>query len=75
MGRDSILVRLNVMLNKREVAKAGKRSQSILSVDSQLVKLGSLTNLEKCINGNKKINGKKRHVITNTVGGDPESCG
>jgi len=75
MGRDSILVRLNVMLNKREVAKAGKRSQSILSVDNQLVKLGSLTNLEKCIIGNKKINGKKRHVITNTVGGDPESCG
>lgn len=39
-----------------------------MSIDSQSVKSGPLTNLEKGIDGNKKINGRKRHVITDTLG-------
>ena len=40
----------------------------MLSIDSQSVKSGPFTHLDKGIDGNKKINGCKRHVITDSLG-------
>jgi hypothetical protein len=41
---------------------------SILPIDSQSVKSETFTALEKGIDGNKKVNGRKRHVVTDTLG-------
>ncbi|WP_294303017.1 IS5 family transposase [uncultured Chryseobacterium sp.] len=68
-GKDGTLSRLNAMLNKMERKRQGKRqTPSLLSIDSQSIKSGPLTQLEKGVDGNKKINGRKRHVITDTLG-------
>jgi putative transposase len=48
--------------------KAGKKqSPSLGLIDSQSVKTSSVTK-DKGIDGNKKINGRKRHVMTDTLG-------
>lgn len=39
-----------------------------MSIDIQSVKSGVFTALEKGIDGNKKVNGRKRHVVTDTLG-------
>ena len=41
---------------------------SLLSIDSQSIKSGPFTSEDKGIDGNKKINGRKRHIITDTLG-------
>ena len=64
------------MLNKLERKRQGKQqTPSLLSIDSQGIKSGPLTSLEKGIDGNKKINGRKRHVITDILGPIRESSG
>ena len=40
----------------------------MLSIDSQSVKAGPFVSEEKGIDGNKKVNGRKRHIITDTLG-------
>jgi len=68
-GADGTLCRLNNTLNQMERIRQGKApTPSLLSIDIQSVKSGSFTTLEKGIDGNKKINGRKRHVITDTIG-------
>jgi hypothetical protein len=59
---------LNVRLNKMERIRQGKEEiPSLLSIDSQSIKPGPFTHLNKGVDGNKKINGRKRHVITDTA--------
>lgn len=68
-GSDGTLMRLNFMLNKFERLRQGKEeTPSLLSIDSQSVKSAPFTSRDKGIDGNKKINGRKRHVITDTLG-------
>lgn len=66
---DGTLARLNFGLNMMERERQGKSATpSMLSIDGQSVKAGPLTSLAKGIDGNKKINGRKRHVVTDTLG-------
>ncbi len=55
-------------LREKVREKKGKQiSPSLGLIDSQSVKTASLTQ-EKGIDGNKKINGRKRFILTDTVG-------
>lgn len=55
-------------LRKQVRRKHGKQdSPSLGLLDSQSVKVSSMTK-EKGIDGNKKINGRKRHILTDTLG-------
>ena len=59
---------LNTKLNQIERESQGKSTTpSLLSIDSQSVKSGPFTHLDKGIDGNKKINGGKRHLITDSL--------
>ena len=67
--RDGSLDRLNEGLNRKERTRQGKEeSPSLLSIDSQSIKAAPFVSKEKGIDGNKKINGRKRHIITDTLG-------
>ena len=66
---DGTLERLNWSLNRRERERLGKEeTPSLFSIDSQSVKVASFIGENTGIDGNKKINGRKRHVITDTLG-------
>jgi len=66
---DGTLALLNSELNKLERNRKGKEeTPSMLSIDSQSVKSSAFTSKDKGIDGNKKINGRKRHIITDTLG-------
>ncbi len=41
---------------------------SAAAVDSQSVKKGSLISVETGIDGNKNVNGRKRHLAVDTLG-------
>jgi len=63
------LEKLNTSLNRRERERVGKEeTPSMLSVDSQSVKAAPFVHEDRGIDGNKRINGRKRHVITDTLG-------
>lgn len=66
---DGTLKRLNWHLNRQERQRQKKEpSPSMLSIDSQSVKVGPFISQETGVDGNKKINGRKRHIITDTLG-------
>jgi len=66
---DGTLQRLNEGLNRKERKRQGKKSTpSMLSIDSQSIKAGPFINKDRGIDGNKRINGRKRHVVTDTLG-------
>ena len=66
---DGTLGRLNEGLNRAERKRQGKEaSPSMLLIDTQSVKCGPFVSENKGIDGNKKVNGRKRHVITDTLG-------
>lgn len=66
---DGTLNGLNAMLNMYERRHFSKESTpSLLSIDSQSVKGSPFTGKDKGIDGNKKINGRKCHIITDTLG-------
>ena len=66
---DGTLQKLNEGLNRKERKRQNKASTpSMLSIDSQSIKTGPFVSKDKGIDGNKKINGRKRHVITDTLG-------
>ena len=48
--------------------KANKKLQSLLCLDSQSIKSAPFVNQAKGIDGNKFINGRKRHIIVDTLG-------
>ncbi len=67
--KNGALKRLNTGLDMIERKRQGKEgTPSMLSIDSQSVKSGPFTHESKGVNGNKKINGRKRHMITDTLG-------
>jgi len=67
--KDGTLIRLNASLNQLERKRVGRvATPSLLSIDSQSVKSSSFISQDKGVDGNKKINGRKRHVITDTIG-------
>ncbi len=66
---DGTLEKLNWDLNRMERQRLGKEdSPSLLSIDSQSVKVAPFVSQDKGIDGNKKVNGRKRHVICDTLG-------
>lgn len=66
---DGTLQKLNEGLNRKERLRQGKEeTPSMLSIDSQSIKVAPFINKEKGIDGNKRINGRKRHIITDTMG-------
>jgi putative transposase len=63
------LEKLNWKLNLKERKRQGKQpSPSLMSIDSQSIKVAPFIVKETGVDGNKKINGRKRHVITDTLG-------
>jgi putative transposase len=53
----------------RERKKAGRQDlPSVLAIDSQSVKIVQFTSQDKGIDGNKKVNGRKRHVAVDCLG-------
>ena len=66
---DGTLEHLNSELNKMERKRQGKQeTPSLLCIDSQSVKLAPFMNQERGTDGNKKVNGRKRHMIVDTLG-------
>lgn len=66
---DGTLNTLNEKLNIEERKRQNKEpSPSMLSIDSQSVKAGPFVSEQKGLDGNKKVNGRKRHIITDTLG-------
>ena len=66
---DGSLECLNSSLNQKERQQQGKEeTPSMLSIDSQSIKGGPFISQDKGIDGNKRINGRKRPVITDTLG-------
>ncbi len=67
--KDGTLERLNSELNKKERKRQGKSdTPSMLCIDSQSVKSVPFVNKDKGIDGNKLVNGRKRHLIVDTLG-------
>ena len=61
--------RLNAGLNCLERLRVGKKeTPSMLSIDTQSVKAAPFVSEQRGIDGNKRVNGRKRHVITDTLG-------
>ena len=67
--KDGTLERLNAGLNKRERKRVEKEeTPSLLSIDSQSVKAAPFISQAKGIDGNKRVNGRKRHILTDSLG-------
>ncbi len=67
--RDGTLEKLNWQLNIRERRRVKKEdSPSLLCSDSQSIKVAPFIGKQTGIDGNKKVNGRKRHVVTDTLG-------
>ena len=67
--KDGTFSSLNTKRNRYERERKGKQATpSVLSIDSQSIKGGPFLSSNKGVDGNKKINGRKRHVITDTLG-------
>lgn len=66
---DGTLERLNWQLNIKERQRLKKPdTPSLLSIDSQSVKVAAFIQQDTGVDGNKKLNGRKRHVIVDTLG-------
>jgi putative transposase len=64
-----IIEELLAFLAIRERKKAGRQAlPSVLAIDSQSVKIVQFTTQEKGIDGNKKVNGRKRHLAVDCLG-------
>lgn len=67
--RDGTLEQLNWQLNIRERKRVKKKaSPSLLCIDSQSIKVAPFVAQQTGVDGNKKVNGRKRHVVTDTLG-------
>jgi transposase len=56
---------LNMLLRKQKEREA---TPSAVSIDSQSIKKAPFISEQTGIDGNKKINGRKRHILTDTIG-------
>lgn len=67
--KDGTLQKINEGLNRKERIRQGKEATpSMLNIDSQSVKAGPFVGHDKGIDGNKRVNGRKRHIVTDTLG-------
>lgn len=67
--QDGTLVRLNAGLNQLERQRQGKKpTPSMVCIDSQSIKVAPFIKEDKGLDGNKKINGRKRHLLVDTLG-------
>jgi putative transposase len=67
--KDGTLAKLNIGLNMLRRAKEGRDPDpSLLCADSQSVKANAMINLDRGIDGNKRINGRKRQTLVDTMG-------
>ncbi|MDW7694826.1 IS5 family transposase [Flammeovirgaceae bacterium SG7u.111] len=67
--QDNTLERINAQLNKKwRVGENKKETPSMLSIDSQSVRCAPFIGQDTGIDGNKKVDGRKRHVVTDTLG-------
>lgn len=67
--KDGTLQRLNDQLNQLAREKQGKQATpSLVCIDSQSIKTAPFISQAKGIDGNKRINGRKRHLLVDTLG-------
>jgi putative transposase len=67
--KDGTLEKINFALNRLVRKKRGKEpTPAMFCIDSQSIKAAPFVSKEKGIDGNKKVNGRKRHVLTDTQG-------
>ena len=57
--------KLNTLFRQQ---KSKEPTPSVLSIDSQSVKKAPFVHEQTGIDGNKKVNGRKRHILTDTLG-------
>jgi transposase len=67
--KDGTLVGLNTCLNMMLREELGREATpSAVSIDSQSIKKAPFVCEDTGIDGNKSINGRKRHILTDTIG-------
>lgn len=67
--KDGRFVQMNDLLHQLVRKKKGRDPRpSLVSIDSQSVKVAPLINEEVGVDGHKRINGRKRHIVTDTLG-------
>ena len=67
--RNGTLVGLNSFLNMMLREEEGRKATpSAVSIDTQTIKKAPFVSEDSGIDGNKKLNGRKRHVLTDTIG-------
>jgi transposase len=68
-SKEGRIEQINEALNRYERAQLDRKSSPSLGlVDSQLVKLAPMIYEYRGVDGNKKINGRKRQLLTDTLG-------
>jgi putative transposase len=68
-SREGIIEKINTKLVALERENQQKEAQpSVNTIDTQSVKIAPMISEDKGIDGNKKVNGRKRHLITDTLG-------
>lgn len=68
-SRNGIWEDLNGLLVEAERVFHGKEtSASLMCADSQSIKAGPFISQNKGIDGNKRVNGRKRHILVDTLG-------
>lgn len=66
---DGTILKMNAKLNELERIRQGREpTPSLTCVDSQSIKLAPMIFEDKGIDGNKKINGRKRQIMVDTLG-------
>ena len=67
--KDGTLATVLAHLVEKERERQGRQAQaSAAAIDSQSVKKGSLIQLQTGIDGGKLVNGRKRHIVVDTLG-------
>lgn len=67
--KDGTLEKVNLALNKQERQQNGREtSPSLVLVDSQSIKLAPQIFEHRGTDGNKKVNGRKRHILVDVAG-------
>ena len=69
-SRDYTLEKMNESLNRleRQIVHNRESSPSLVLVDSQSVRLDPRIGADRGIDGGKKVNGRKRSILTDTIG-------
>lgn len=68
-SRNGIWEQINTFLVEQERISQGREAEaSLVCADSQSVKAGPFIEEERGIDGNKRVNGRKRHVIVDVLG-------